>query len=237
VKLLFFIPSFNDQVGLPELVQSLVNAYPEGTVLVVDDGSKPPLVLPQITSLAGGRVLLHRLAFNVGLGLLTSIALDFFLDGDFDFLIRLDADGQHPIAEIDGMLSSLKNSEVDVVWGERVNHLTLRSSKQVMGALAKQSTSWMGQVIFRSQVQDWFTGFFAINRVAAERVSVVQLERYCEVQMLCIFHNCNLMIKTHKVEQLERQYGKSRITWFDGVLIFLRSTLIMAMYALRMRPK
>lgn len=56
MKLLFFIPSFNDQEGLPELVQSLVNAYPEATVLVIDDGSEPRLVLPPLNHLASIRV-------------------------------------------------------------------------------------------------------------------------------------------------------------------------------------
>lgn len=237
MKLLFFIPSFNDQEGLPELVQSLVNAYPEATVLVVDDGSDPPLILPSVTHLTDTRVLLHRLAFNAGIGLVTSVAIDFFLDEDFDCLIRLDADGQHPLDEIEGLLSPLVNGDADVVWGERINHMTLRSPKEVMGAISKQVTAWMGQVIFRSQVEDWFTGFFAINRVAAERASSAHLERYCEVQLLCIFHSSDLTVKTHRVEQLERQFGKTRIRWLDGVMIFFRSTLMMVLYALRMHPK
>jgi glycosyltransferase involved in cell wall biosynthesis len=237
VKLLFFIPSFNDQQGLLNLVQSLVESYQEATVLVVDDGSSPPLTLSPITLMAENRVLLHRIAFNVGLGLVTSVALDCFLDGDFDFLIRLDADGQHPLNEIEGLLFPLIDGKADVVWGERTNHMMFGSPKRVMGALTKQATAWMGQVIFSSQVKDWFTGFFAINQVAAKRASEAHLERYCEVQLLCIFHSTNLRVKTHRVEQLDRQFGDSHITWFDGVQLFLRSTLMMLLYALRMHPK
>jgi hypothetical protein len=237
LKILFFIPSFNDQKGLPELVQSLVNAYPEATVLVIDDGSEPPLVMPQDTVFAGTQVLLHRLAFNVGLGLITSVAIDFFLYENFDCLIRLDADGQHPLGEIAGLLTPLVNGDADVVWGERMNHMTSRTPKEVMGAMTKRATACMGQVIFRSQVEDWFTGFFSINRVAAARASSAHLERYCEVQLLCIFHVSELTVKTHRIQQLERQFGKTRISWIDGVLIFMRSTLMMVLYALRMYPK
>ena len=237
MKLLFFVPSFNDQDGLPELVQRLVNAYPEATFLVIDDGSDPPLILPPAQLLNGARVLLHRMAFNVGLGLATSVVLDYFLDGDFDCLIRLDADGQHPLDEIEGLISPLLKGQADVVWGERINHMKFLSLKHLMGSLTKQFTAWMGQVIFRSKVDDWFTGFFAINRVAAEKASNAHLERYCEVQLLCIFHSSGLAVKTHRVEQLERKFGKTRIRWIDGVLIFFRSTLMMILYALRMYPK
>jgi glycosyltransferase involved in cell wall biosynthesis len=237
MKLLFFIPSFNDQEGLPELVQNLMNAYPRATVLVIDDGSDPPLVLPKVPPFDGINVVLHRLAFNVGLGLATSVALDFFLDGDFDCLIRLDADGQHPQDEIEGLLLPLVSGEADVVWGERINHMKLHSPKQIMGALIKKATAWMGQIIFHSQVKDWFTGFFALNRRAAERAASAHLERYCEVQLLCIFHSTELTVKTHCIEQLERQFGQTRIRWIDGVFIFFRSTLMMSLYALRMHPK
>lgn len=237
MKLLFFIPSFNDQEGLDELVQSLVKAHPQAKVLVVDDGSDLPLVLPSVDHFTDTRVILYRLAFNAGLGLATSVAIDFFLDEDFDCLIRLDADGQHPLDEIEGLLSPFVNGDADVVWGERINHMTWRSSKEVMGAMSKWVTAWMGQVIFRSQVEDWFTGFFAINRVAAERVSSAHLERYCEVQLLCIFHSSDLTVKAHRIVQLERQFGKTRIRWIDGAMIFFRSTLMMVLYALRMQPK
>jgi glycosyltransferase involved in cell wall biosynthesis len=237
LKLLFFVPSFNDQLGLPELVQKLVVSYPEATVLVVDDGSMPAIVLTVNPTFEIPHVVLLRLANNEGLGMATSIAVDYFLDGDFDYLIRLDADGQHPQDEIERLLLALRECEADVVWGERHNNLKTESSKAIMASVTKTIIAWLGRVIFRSQVQDWFTGFFAINRIAAANVASAYLERYCEVQLLCIFHNADVRIKTLQVEQLDRKFGKSSIRFLDGVLIFLRSTLIMVLYALRMHPK
>jgi glycosyltransferase involved in cell wall biosynthesis len=237
MKLLFMIPSLNDQLGLSELVNSLVNSYPLCSILVIDDGSEPPLILNKENLLRSSKVFLHRIAFNVGLGLVTSVAIDYFLDGDFDILIRLDADGQHPLSEIEGLILSFKSGQADVVWGERINHMTHGSTKQFFGTLTKYATSWMGKLIFKSQIEDWFTGFFALNRTAAKYISRSHLERYCEVQMLCIFLSGNLIVKTHRIQQLDRQFGKSRIGWLDGIFIFLRSTLMMILYALRMQPK
>jgi len=39
LKILFFIPTFNDQKGLPAIVNSLLNQFQSATVLIVDDGS------------------------------------------------------------------------------------------------------------------------------------------------------------------------------------------------------
>lgn len=237
MKILFFVPSFNDQAGLPELVSELVASYPEATILVIDDGSEPAIFLPLHRTFEAPHVVLLRLANNEGLGLATSIALDYFLDGGFEFLVRLDADGQHPQHEIEGLLLALRQEEADVVWGERLNNLKAGSPKAVMGSVTKTFTAWLGRAIFRSTVKDWFTGFFALNKTAASIVAGAYLERYCEVQLLCIFHNTNVRIKTHQVQQLDRKFGKTRIRWLDGVMIMLRSTLMMFLYALRMYPK
>jgi hypothetical protein len=71
MKLLLFVPSFNDQAGLPELVQKLVASFPEATVLVVDDGSEPAIFLPVNPTFEAPHVVLLRLANKEGLGLAT----------------------------------------------------------------------------------------------------------------------------------------------------------------------
>jgi glycosyltransferase involved in cell wall biosynthesis len=233
MKLLFFIPTFNDQDGLVELVRSLVDMHPMSTILVVDDGSKQAIEIPNI----GSNVLLHRLPTNMGLGVATSVALDFFIEGGFEYLVRLDADGQHPLDEIVGLLGPLHMNFADVVWGERKNHLINKASEKLLGNLAKRATSSMGRLVFDSFVDDWFTGFFAINRNAALLAVRYHLERYCEVQLLCIFHNANLRIFVHRVSQLQRKFGESSITLFSGVMILFRSLLIIGLYAIRMSPK
>jgi len=237
VRVLFFIPSFNDQQGLSQLVESLLVAYPQAFVLVVDDGSILPIEISAPDLCDPTRVDLIRLDFNVGLGLVSSVALDYFERGGFDVLLRLDADGQHPLEEVERMLHPLLQGHADVVWGERTNHLGRASAREIMGSMTKQSTAWVGRLVFGSQVKDWFTGFFAINRVAAAVAITAYLERYCEVQLLCIFHSHKLRIKTHPIKQLERQHGETTIRWSDGLMIFLRSALMMVLYALRMNPR
>ena len=237
MKVLFFIPTFNDQEGLAALVSSLLDKFQQARVLVVDDGSLPAITLDLTDQTQIESVRLVRLDTNEGLGLATSVAIDYMLQGNFDCLVRLDADGQHPQSEIDGLNAKIFSNLADVAWGERVNHNSMNSLKAVMGSVTKKFTAWLGRLIFRSTVKDWFTGFFAINRAAAIVAQGAYLERYCEVQLLCIFHAANLRVETHPIEQQERNHGQSSINWLDGVMIFLRSTLMMVLYALRMHPR
>jgi hypothetical protein len=113
----------------------------------------------------------------------------------------------------------------------------MNTPKAVMGSVTKTYTAWLGRLIFRSHVKDWYTGFFAINRVAAMAAQGAYLERYCEVQLLCIFHEARLRVEAHPIEQLKRNHGQSSINWLGGMMIMLRSSLIMLLYALRMHPK
>lgn len=237
LRVLFFIPTFNDQAGLSELAGSLLNEYPQARVLVVDDGSSPAISLNLNTEYEIGRAHLLRLDCNEGLGMATSIAIDFMLQNDFECLLRLDADGQHPEFEVDALKERILLNVADVVWGERVNHNAMDSPKSVVGFIIKSFTAWLGAIIFRSKVKDWYTGFFAMNRDAAVIAQEVFLERYCEVQLLCIFHAAKLRVHTHPIEQLERRHGKSSISWLGGMMIMLRSALMMLLYALKMHPK
>ena len=218
-------------------MNSLLNQFQKATVLVVDDGSTPAIDLDLTSQHEAQRVCLVRLASNEGLGLATSIAIDFMMRENFDCLVRLDADGQHPLSEIEGLKEKIFLNLADVVWGERVNHSSMVTPKAVMGSVTKTFTAWLGRVIFKSHVNDWYTGFFAMNRSAAMIAQGAYLERYCEVQLLCIFHEAKLRVETHPIEQLERNHGQSSINWLGGMMIMLRSTLMMLLYALRMHPK
>ncbi len=237
MRVLFFIPTFNDRAGLSELAGSLLNKYPQASMLVVDDGSSPAISLNLKTQHEIERAHLLRLDCNEGLGMATGIAIDFMLQNDFECLVRLDADGQHPEYEIDALKEKISLNMADVVWGERVNHSAMDSPRSMVGFFIKSFTAWLGAIIFRSNVKDWYTGFFAMNRAAAATAQVAFLERYCEVQLLCIFHAAKLRVHTHPIEQLERSHGKSSISWLGGMMIMLRSVLMMLLYALKMQPK
>ncbi len=218
-------------------MSSLLNQFQNASVLVVDDGSTPAIDLDLTSRHEAQRFCLVRLASNEGLGLATSIAIDYMMQGNFECLVRLDADGQHPLSEIEGLKEKISSNLADVVWGERVNHSSMTTPKAVMGSVTKSFTAWLGRLIFKSHVNDWYTGFFAINRGAAMIAQGAYLERYCEVQLLCIFHAATLRIEAHPVEQLERNHGQSSINWLAGMMIMLRSSLMMLLYALRMHPK
>jgi glycosyltransferase involved in cell wall biosynthesis len=111
------IPLFNDLDGLsavlPPLVQELKGLGADFEILIVDDGSEPP-VDPQSLSLHPVRLLRHRQNRGYGAALKTAIRA-----AQAPFILVLDADGQHDPADIPRFFSAIQ--DLDMVVGTRTN--------------------------------------------------------------------------------------------------------------------
>jgi glycosyltransferase involved in cell wall biosynthesis len=235
MNILFFIPSYNDHDCLPDLVTQLLTGFPQARVLVVDDGSVQPIKV-SVNSNSQQRLVVYRLECNQGLGLATGIALDYFLRQNLSFFVRLDADGQHPYDEVHKLLQPFLTKDADVVWAERKN-ATQPAFGQVHRSWAKSLTQRLAKQLLNSTHQDWFSGFFALNRRAALAVQTKQLERYCEVQMLCEFHSLGTRMQTIEIQQYPRTQGRSSIRTLGGLFVVLRACLLIVVHAVgRGRP-
>src|SRR4051812_37959167 len=84
------IPAFNEQKRIGEVVRGCV-ATGCGLVWVVEDGSSDQTA--EQATRAGASVLKH--SSNLGKGMAIRTALKAFADSKFEYLIFLDADGQH----------------------------------------------------------------------------------------------------------------------------------------------
>jgi len=111
------MPVFNPDHSFRVAVKSLLcQDFENWELLIIDDGSTIPVKIKSINP----RVFQYILPFNVGLGLVTNIALDFAFSHNFDSLIRIDSDGQHPIKFIPSVLEPILMKEADLVITHRI---------------------------------------------------------------------------------------------------------------------
>jgi len=229
--ILFFIPSFNDHELISDLVETLLTSHTQVRVLVVDDGSSIPIVLSLDSSLRD-RAALYRFETNSGLGVATSIAIDYFLQSSFKVLVRVDADGQHPVSEISKLCQPVLQELTDIVWAERLSdEQGFAGSFGRWRERAKGLTCWLAQTAMGCSHTDWFSGFFAMSRRAAQGFQADYLERYCEVQMLCLAYARRMRIETVTVHQIDRAHGESTIKLFGGLMVVLRAWLLILVHA------
>src|SRR6476469_3756620 len=115
MRTLVFIPAWNEEASVGEVVRDIAASLPDADVLVVDDGSTDQTAAQ--ARAAGARVA--SLPFNQGLGAALQTGYLVALREGYDYCAHLDADGQHPAAEVVRLLDEVRAGRADLVIGSR----------------------------------------------------------------------------------------------------------------------
>ena len=102
----------NEEKNIDKILAEIPNGY---DIYVVDDGSSDKTV--QVSKSYGAHVI--SLPFNVGQGAATIVGYNIILNNNYDFLVKMDGDGQHNPKEIDSLVEAIQKSDFDVVIGSR----------------------------------------------------------------------------------------------------------------------
>lgn len=120
-RTLVIIPTYDERDNLPAVVERLLAAAPDVSVLIADDNS-PDGTGAVADRLAAeddrGRIsVLHREG-KKGLGAAYIAGFRWGLDRDFAVLVEMDADGSHPPERLPAMLDAV-DAGADLVIGSR----------------------------------------------------------------------------------------------------------------------
>jgi dolichol-phosphate mannosyltransferase len=218
-KVLVFVPTLNDVehlTAIADAVRLLDGAY---TILILDDGSAAP-----IDRMIDQNNCLHfRLPTNSGLGVCTHIAFDHALREDYSAVVRVDADGQHPVTMIPALLAELNTGAADVVVASRSNRNEGTGWRIACSRIVRSYLSAVAQLLTDGRVpSDVNSGFFAANRTAMETLNICRLERFPEPQMYILACRRGLQISEVPVEQKAREHGSSSVTLSHALRILYR---------------
>src|SRR5262245_27626969 len=120
-SLLILIPCFNEEGAIGNVIGDIGRVLPGVPVLVVDDASGDATITAARN--AGAHVL--ALPHHLGLGGCVQAGYKLAFELGFNYVIRVDGDGQHAPEDIPTVFRVLKNSGVQMVIGSRyVNSAT-----------------------------------------------------------------------------------------------------------------
>ena len=110
-----FVPAWNEEANLPAVLAELAAVLPEADVLVIDDGSTDATA---DVARDGGAIVV---SFGENRGLRAGIAAGYreAAERGYAFCGRVDADGQHPAAELARLLELVRSDVCDVAVGSR----------------------------------------------------------------------------------------------------------------------
>jgi glycosyltransferase involved in cell wall biosynthesis len=118
VKLLIYIPAYNEEANIHRVISSLPKTLEKIDLiqyLVVDDGSIDKTA--ELAQSAGAQVIRHKK--NLGVGAAFHSASQFALENEADILIGIDADGQFNPNEIPSLIQPILSQQADMVIGNR----------------------------------------------------------------------------------------------------------------------
>jgi glycosyltransferase involved in cell wall biosynthesis len=207
VKLLILIPAYNEEGAVGGVVGEVHAVMPEVDVLVVDDCSDD--ATRNVAQNAGARVL--TLPHHLGLGGCVQAGYRLAYETGYEYVIRVDGDGQHDPRDIPTVLQALQRESCEMVIGSRF----------LNGA--GTHTTWVravGIAFFRvvlrpilgRPVRDPTSGFVGVNRTALAVFSKSFPLEYPEIEALVVLQRKRFRFVEVPCRMRPRVAGRSTIT-------------------------
>jgi glycosyltransferase involved in cell wall biosynthesis len=181
---------------------------PETPVLVIDDSSTDGT--RAAASAAGAEMLC--LPHHLGLGGAVQAGYKLAFELGFEFVIRVDGDGQHNAADIPRILEALKTSGCEMVIGSRFVEGNGGSSASFMRTLGIRFFRAVLRPILGKQVHDPTSGFVGVNRRALEVFSRSFPLEYPEIEALVVLQRRRFRFQEVPCKMYRRVAGRSSIT-------------------------
>ncbi len=115
MKYLVIIPSYNEERTVAAVIAETRVNIPDADILVVNDGSGDGTRTAAVAE--GATVISHP--FNLGYGAALQTGFRFAVKNRYDFVITMDADGQHVPSSARSLMEVMTESGADVVIGSR----------------------------------------------------------------------------------------------------------------------
>jgi glycosyltransferase involved in cell wall biosynthesis len=206
---LVFIPAWNEEASIPAVVEEARRDLPGADVLVIDDGSTDGTARAAVD---GGALVI---SFPENRGLRHGIAEGYrrALDGGYALCGRLDADGQHPAAELARMLELVRADECDVAVGSRFMPGSGREGERYRPTPERVFGTSLLRLLIRLRlgqpITDGTSGMYAVNRRALELLADPYVSESPEVEALVRITDAKLRLLEVPVHMRQREHGES----------------------------
>lgn len=202
-KLSIIIPCLNEPSSLPGIVEHLERLYPRAEIIVVDDGSEP--ALPDVGSAV---VIRHPKTIGNGAAIKTGVR-----NATGDYLVFMDADGQHDPDDIPRLLEAFDQG-FDMVVGARETDTHASSPRRY----ANFAFSRLASLMTGFQIRDLTSGFRAARAKPFRNFLYLLPNGFSyPTTSTMAFFRCGYSVAYVPIRALRRE-GKSKIKLLrDGV--------------------
>jgi glycosyltransferase involved in cell wall biosynthesis len=206
-RLLVIVPALNEEGAIGDVVRDIRRSVPDAPVLVIDDGSVDATVV--CARAAGAEVL--PMPHHLGVGGCVQAGYKLAHELGFEYVIRVDGDGQHDAADIPRILERLKSSGAEMVIGSRF--VSENGSKtSPVRSLGIRFFRMVLRPILGRTVHDPTSGFVGVNRRALDVFSRSFPLEYPEIEALVVLQRRRFRFEEVACKFRPRTTGRTSIT-------------------------
>ncbi len=216
-RLLVVIPAFNEESALGGLLAEIRVSLPGVPILVVSDGSKDDTAA---VARAGGAAVLD-LPHNLGVGGAMQAGFQFAVRHGFQYVLRVDGDGQHPPSEALRLVQCMCDAGPDLVIGSRFGIANECVSTRFR-YLGIRVLAFFLSRICRARISDPTSGFWLVSRPLLDYFAVYYPTDYPEPEALALLRRHGYGFVETPVRFRERQAGISSIQFADTLYYMVK---------------
>lgn len=207
MDLSIIIPVYNEQESLKANLPFWLDLIRSRgwSLILVNDGSNDQSrdILTELPQAKLVRVIHHKVNRGYGGALKSGLKAV-----ETEFVVTLDADGQHKLASIDAMIATQESSDADMVIGRRINANTQSLARSIGKSLIRS----LSRILIPNSIADLNSGMKLYRTSLAKRHLLLCPDSmaFSDIITLSFLANKCLVVET-PIEILPRTTGKSTI--------------------------
>jgi glycosyltransferase involved in cell wall biosynthesis len=226
-KLSIVIPAFNEEKGITETLDSLVENFKGAEIIVVDDGSKDS-TSDRMKLYSDIKIIQHR--YNRGYGASIKTGM---LSAEREFIAWFDADNEHSAEVLKAMVIRLDEGNLAAVLGER------HKSVNIVRGTGKFFIRLLGRALQVKAGKDLNCGLRVFHRT----VIIKYLDLLPDSYSASLTSTMILTVRNYPYEffpfECNERIGQSKVAISDGfeaLMLVLRVIMLLAPLRIFLRP-
>jgi hypothetical protein len=219
-SLLIIVPALNEEAAIGAVVREIHENVPGVPVLVIDDCSSDSTMV--VARQAGAEVL--PMPHHLGLGGCVQAGYKLAWELGYDYVIRVDGDGQHDASDIPRIFEKLKTTGCEMVIGSRF----VAENGSRTGAVRSLGIRFFRLVlrpVLGQDVHDPTSGFVGVNRRALDVFRASFPLEYPEIEALVVLQRRRFRFEEVACTMRPRTTGRSSITALKSLYYVLHVLL------------
>jgi len=221
-KILIIIPTYNEGLIIGKVISEINTIFKTANILVIDAYSSDK-TSNQVKKNGANIIQIDKI-FGIGLAIETGIL--FAYKNDYDFLVRIDGDGQHSPSDVKDLLDFAVNSKSDLTNGSRFlnkseyhpNYLRLYSIRLLRKLI---------KIFYKTEITDCTSGCQILSKELIKELINDEVFEYSEVGIICKTSILGMSIKEKFINMKERKTGSSSFNLRNSFIYMFKNILIL----------